>query len=190
VKILFLGHERSFIGDFLQSLHEDKRIDLVRSSTEIIDGDFDFLISHRFRKIIPAQILNKYPEKRRINCHASYLPWNRGAYPLFWSVMDGTQNGVTVHSLSEGLDSGPIFDQYMMLTNPYHSFREAYYLNEGYMLRLFVNLWPSLIKEGAQLKPQDGAGTSHLVSDFERIKHVLPNGWDTKIKDLPLARFI
>lgn len=43
-----------------------------------------------------------------LNLHTSYLPWNKGAYPNVWPILDGSPAGVTLHRVDEGWDTGPI----------------------------------------------------------------------------------
>ena len=40
--------------------------------------------------------------------HISYLPYNRGAYPNFWSFIKETPKGVSIHEINEGIDKGGI----------------------------------------------------------------------------------
>lgn len=46
-----------------------------------------------------------------INTHPSYLPYNRGKHPYFWSIVEGTPFGVTIHYVNEGIDTGEIIAQ-------------------------------------------------------------------------------
>ncbi|MCL0081308.1 hypothetical protein M1N64_03665 [Peptococcaceae bacterium] len=43
---------------------------------------------------------------RAINLHISFLPWNRGADPNFWSFIENAPVGVSIHYLDEGIDTG------------------------------------------------------------------------------------
>lgn len=49
-----------------------------------------------------------------MNLHISYLPWNKGADPNFWSCIDGTPAGVTLHHIDAGVDTGDIIAQALM----------------------------------------------------------------------------
>jgi len=48
---------------------------------------------------------------RAINLHPSLLPWNRGAHSNFWSFLEDTPKGVTIHIIDEGIDTGDILLQ-------------------------------------------------------------------------------
>ena len=43
-----------------------------------------------------------------LNLHTGYLPWNKGAYPNVWPILDGSPAGVTLHRVDAGIDTGPI----------------------------------------------------------------------------------
>jgi len=51
------------------------------------------------------------PHRGFINFHPSYLPYNRGKDPNFWSLATGTPFGATIHYVDEGIDSGDIITQ-------------------------------------------------------------------------------
>ena len=67
----------------------------------------DFIISFGFRKIIKDNILKKL-KKPIFNIHLSYLPFNRGAHPNFWSLIEDTPAGVSIHKVDSGIDTGSI----------------------------------------------------------------------------------
>jgi methionyl-tRNA formyltransferase len=67
----------------------------------------DFILSFGFRKIISANILKKIT-KPIYNIHLSYLPFNRGAHPNFWSFIENTPAGVSIHKIDKGIDTGNI----------------------------------------------------------------------------------
>ena len=67
----------------------------------------DFILSFGFRKIISANIIKKL-KKSIFNIHLSYLPFNRGAHPNFWSFIENTPAGVTIHKIDKGIDTGNI----------------------------------------------------------------------------------
>ena len=46
-----------------------------------------------------------------LNLHISYLPFNKGAHPNFWSFAENTPSGVTIHKINKKIDSGNIIYQ-------------------------------------------------------------------------------
>ena len=113
-KCLFLGYskkETSLInffqkkGWYVFNKHSkvgDDEVDAINS--------YDFIITYGYRHIINKKILKKI-KKPIINLHISYLPYNRGAFPNFWSFMKNTPTGVTIHEINSGIDTGPIIFQ-------------------------------------------------------------------------------
>jgi methionyl-tRNA formyltransferase len=55
----------------------------------------DFILSFGLRKIISENIIKKL-KKPIFNIHLSYLPFNRGAHPNFWSFIENTPAGVSI----------------------------------------------------------------------------------------------
>lgn len=52
--------------------------------------------------------LLELPRLGFLNFHPSYLPFNRGKSPNFWSLVEGTPFGVTLHWIDAGVDTGEI----------------------------------------------------------------------------------
>jgi methionyl-tRNA formyltransferase len=67
----------------------------------------DFILSFGFRKIISENIIKKL-KKPIFNIHLSYLPFNRGAHPNFWSFIENTPAGVSIHKINKGIDTGNV----------------------------------------------------------------------------------
>jgi len=64
-----------------------------------------------YGQILPSGILY-LPKYGCINVHASLLPEYRGAAPVNWAIMNGEKKtGITIMSMDEGMDSGPVLLQ-------------------------------------------------------------------------------
>ena len=84
--ILFLGPEDSPLIAWLRAQGEDVAQTSDALSTDVVSNrGYSFLISYGYRHILRNDILSLFPDKA-INLHISYLPWNRGADPNFWSL--------------------------------------------------------------------------------------------------------
>ena len=108
-KILFLGYNIKKTNLLNQIKNFDKKIFIKNYSSKINFKkikNFDLIICYGYRHIIDKEIISKY--KKIINLHISYLPYNKGAHPNFWSFADNTPSGVTIHEVNENLDSGNI----------------------------------------------------------------------------------
>ena len=110
MKCLFLGYssKKTKLIKFLR--HKGIKVqNLTRKINQRDIADKDIIISFGYRKIINKRLIKK--NKPIINLHISYLPYNRGSHPNFWSFIDKTPSGVTIHEIGEGIDTGKIIYQ-------------------------------------------------------------------------------
>lgn len=91
------GHEIILIKD---ALEEDW----------CVKHGFDLAVSYTYRHILTEVILTALGHKA-VNLHISYLPWNKGADPNLWSIIEDTPRGVTLHYMDSRLDHGDIIAQ-------------------------------------------------------------------------------
>lgn len=142
----------------------------------------DALVSYGYRHRVPADVLRDVPIGA-INLHPSLLPWNRGAHPLLWSVLEETPCGVTIHAMDAMIDTGVILAHAPVTLGEEDTFRTGYAKCHRALTALFAATWPKL-RETFSGEAQVGMGTQHSVRDYDRVAHLLPLGWDTPIKDL------
>jgi len=77
----------------------------------LADYQPDMICVACFSQRIPRTLLD-LPRFGCLNVHPSLLPANRGPVPLFWTFREGHEaTGVTIHLLSEGMDTGDILAQ-------------------------------------------------------------------------------
>jgi len=110
-----------------------------------------------------------------INIHPAYLPFNRGAHPNVWCMLDGTPAGVTIHYIDEGIDSGDIIAQRKVEVDPADTGGSLYAKLERECLRLFEESWPAIRKgEAPRLPQRPGEGTFHRLSDLRKTDEIDP----------------
>ena len=111
MKVLLLSPYETSIRDFIEDFGDDvHQISRAILEDELSELDADYFISYGYRHILSSDIVEKI-STRAINLHLSYLPWNRGADPNLWSIVEGTPKGVTIHRISTRVDSGNILAQ-------------------------------------------------------------------------------
>jgi methionyl-tRNA formyltransferase len=108
-----------------------------------------------------------------INLHPSLLPYNRGAHPNVWSIIEGTPAGTTLHYIDPGVDTGDIIAQREVVVKPIDTGETLYRRLEQASLDLFKETWPA-VRAGAapRLKQSGAAGTCHHSRDVERIDEI------------------
>ncbi|WP_370298706.1 formyltransferase family protein [Pontibacterium sp.] len=184
-RVLFLGEENCTLLNWLRHQGEDVfQTCGPISPNRVKELGATFLVSYGYRHILRKDVLDLFPG-RAINLHISYLPWNRGADPNFWSFVENTPKGVTIHYIDEGLDTGDILLQKKItfaleqetLASSYRKLHEA-------IQQLFIENW-IFIKEGRlQGQPQAGEGTLHKTVQMQMYASLLTDGWDTPVSKL------
>ena len=85
---------------------------------------FDICISFGYRKIIQKNHLRMF-KRKPINLHLSYLPFNRGAHPVFWGLITKTPLGITIHEINNKLDK-IFFSKKIKINTKTNTFKTAY----------------------------------------------------------------
>ena len=177
-KILILGYgkEQTIL------IEELIKIDCKVDWTENIifeASDYDLIISFGYRHIIKKEFILSL-NSPIINLHISYLPWNKGAHPNFWSFYDCTPSGVTIHLIDEGVDTGPIiYQKYVNFEENELTFRQTYNRLIKELEKLFISKIINIITGNYVPIYQRREGTYHKSSELPKEFR----GWDSNIKN-------
>src|SRR5690606_7176717 len=118
------------------------------------------------------EVLSLFPLEV-LNLHPSYLPYNRGAHPNVWSIVEETPAGVTLHYVDAGIDTGDIVAQREVPVAPSDTGGSLYRKLERAGLELLQEAWPH-IKAGRvrrQPQPRD-RGTFHRVAQLGELDRI------------------
>jgi methionyl-tRNA formyltransferase len=149
----------------------------------IEDVEPDYVVSCGYRHIVPEPILN-IPDEGCLNLHPAYLPYNRGANPNVWSIVDGTPAGVTLHYMDESLDTGAIVDQRKVDSAFKDTGKDLYERLEDAQVDLFKQAWPEVESGEVSVTEQDpDDGTYHRMDEFETLCELDPDE-EISVKDL------
>lgn len=177
-KILFLGYSReqtSLIDDLVSKKCEVWHTDEKIQSTV----GYDLVISYGYRHILKKEIIES-SKAPIVNLHISYLPWNRGAHPNFWSFYECTPSGVSIHLIDEGVDTGAvIYQRYVNFDKEEDTFSKTYKKLIVEIEKLFRDNIDELISKKFIATPQRRKGSYHSVANLP--KEFI--GWDTVIKE-------
>ncbi|MFW7343411.1 formyltransferase family protein [Pollutimonas sp. H1-120] len=176
-KVLFLGYtpgQTTLIDTLISSncevWHTQKKIESTQG--------YDFVVSYGYRYILKKSIIES-SNAPIINLHISYLPWNRGAHPNFWSFFDCTPSGVSIHLIDEGVDTGPIlYQRYVNFTKEQTTFSQTYKKLHIEIEALFKECIEEIIEGTYTTTPQRRKGTYHTVGDLPKEF----SGWDANIQ--------
>ena len=140
---------------------------------------YDCVVSYGYRHILKQNVIDGF-DCPIFNLHISYLPYNRGAHPNFWSFYDNTPSGVTIHLIDSGVDTGQIVKQkYVNFQESDDTFVKTYSALIENIENLFLEFLPSLLIDTWTVKKQRGIGTHHYLRDLPTNF----SGWNSVITE-------
>lgn len=124
------------------------------------------IISYNYSFLINSNCIEQM-KGRIINLHISLLPWNRGSNPNFWSFIENTPKGVSIHLISPKLDQGAIiFQEEIKFDEEVETLRSSYKKLNFLIQELFKKNWDSINEEHYITFKQSGPGSYHTKSDY------------------------
>jgi methionyl-tRNA formyltransferase len=129
----------------------------------------DYVVACGYRHIVPEEIL-EVPSEGCLNLHPSYLPYNRGANPNVWSIVEGTPAGVTLHWMDPGIDTGGIIARRRVETDFSDTGKDLHERLEDAQVALFTETWPELEAGTVESVEQPSSeGTYHETDEFDAL---------------------
>lgn len=152
---------------------------------DIVKGlEPSFVVSFNYKHIVSADVLD-YMKGRIVNLHTSYLPYNKGAAPNFFSFYENTPKGVTIHEMVAGLDEGAILLQKEVpMKAEEESFVTSYDKLIAIMEELFFANWNALKRGEIQAVKQAGEGTYHTSKELVEIRNKTDFSWNENIAEV------
>ena len=89
--------------------------------------------------IYKNEILKKF--KNNLNIHPSYLPYAKGKDPYVWSVEKKFPLGITIHEMTDKLDSGKYYVQKKIKLNFPYTGGDVFNVSLKESIELFKNNW-------------------------------------------------
>ncbi|RXG85912.1 formyltransferase family protein [Bradyrhizobium zhanjiangense] len=143
-----------------------------------LSGYRGFLVSMMWDKIFPAHILARF-DRGGINFHPAPLPQYRGSFARAHAILNGDKSfGVTVHYLSEGVDTGDIIGE---LKFPLIASETALSLDtrtQRYGYALFCEVWLRLL-DGSSTRRSQAA----LIAEGKRESRLYTTRMITELLD-------
>lgn len=179
MKILFLGPQNSrVIKILIDNGHKVAAYEGKLKPEWFEDNNYECIISYNYRYIITPNLLSLVNYKA-INLHISYLPYNRGAHPNYWSWVDNTPKGVTIHYIDDGLDTGNTILRRLVQLDSNDTLRKTHKQLNDELVWLFESNLEYILNFPKGVS-QAGPSTFHRSSDLP----VLPKGWDTLCREV------
>ena len=123
----------------------------------------DWLFIIGWSQIASHEIL-EIPRKGIIGAHPTLLPMGRGRAAVPWAIIKGLdKTGVTFFKMDEGVDTGPILDQYEIPISPLETATELYAKVNQAHVQLIRQIWPKLKSDSVVGQIQDENQASYWV---------------------------
>lgn len=153
------------------------QIDKVKKILESTDIGVSCLFGH----VLQPDIVD-LTQNRIINMHPSLLPFGRGSDPIPWAKIEGKPQGVSIHYIEEGLDSGAIVFQKLLETDLSMSAGEIYEIAMSELFNGIKQVFPRLLA-GEQLAiEQRGVPSYHSSKELIKLK-VINDAETYRVKD-------
>lgn len=184
MKVAYFGYgdDISRLRAFLEANHDVSSFDVDEDLSCVADpADFDLIVSFGYRKIFSEDFILRC-KKPPINIHLSYLPFNKGAHPIFWAFYDNTPLGVSIHFIDSGIDTGELLLRHQLVKNSAVTFRMLWHDLIAIATELFIDNFDMLVKVtpgNYSLRNGGESGSYHRTSE-------LPmgfRGWDMVINE-------
>ena len=151
---------------YSNSLCEEETISALRSL------NLDLGILAWWPYIIKENLIG-IPRLGFLNFHPSYLPYNRGKHPNFWSLVEDVPFGVTLHYVNTGIDSGDIAYQSAIDKSWEDTGATLYLKAQKEIVRLFKDSFAEIKKGNTPRKPQElTQGSFHRGKELEPASQV------------------
>ncbi len=181
-KITFLGYtsKKTKLIKFLKNRNNFVKVYGNKYINKKVIEQSDLIISFGYNKIISNELLN-FSKRPILNLHISYLPYNRGAHPNFWSFIHNTPKGVTIHEMNRKIDQGDILFRkkifFKKSTNL--TFKKSYEILKKEIETLFIKNYAKIMNGNYKKKKIALKGTFHNKSELPKNL----KSWDVKISD-------
>lgn len=125
----------------------------VREIIKKFEIDWLFIIG--WSQIANTELLLS-PKKGVIGAHPTLLPEGRGRAAVPWAIIKGlNKTGVTFFKMDEGVDTGPILDQYEIPLSIYENATDLYEKVNVAHVSLIKQIWPKLMNDSLIGRIQD-----------------------------------
>lgn len=148
-----------------------------------IENQFDLGISYTYSYIVQNDVIDAL-KGNIINLHNSYLPFDRGASPNLWNLLEGTPRGVSIHYIDKGLDTGDVIAQQIVELEESATLKTSYDQLDRAIKELFKKVFPQYEYWNCMRKKCIGQGSYHKEKDFDVVLRSFENwNWDIQVKE-------
>ncbi len=113
-------------------------------------NEYDWLLNIWGYKIFKKDFIKKF--KNNLNLHPSYLPYNRGRDPYYFSIINNTPIGICIHQMDHTIDGGKYYlRKKYNFTFPFTA-EDVFNKCLRELMNLFINKWNKIRNKKIKLK--------------------------------------
>jgi methionyl-tRNA formyltransferase len=179
---------------YLDQIAQEQETELLKinhiNDAEVIEKikekKIDWLFIIGWSQIASEETINA-PELGIIGAHPTLLPEGRGRAAIPWAIIKGLkQTGVTFFKMDQGVDTGEILAQQIILIEERETATTLYKKVDEAHVSLFLDTLPKLISGNYSLQKQDESKATYwegrLPADGEIKKSMSPDEVDRLIR--------
>jgi methionyl-tRNA formyltransferase len=161
----------SRIGTAGRILYSDSLRD--RTTLDVLEEHQLDLILLAWWPYILKKDLIRIPRLGCLNFHPSFLPYNRGKHYNFWTIVEGTPFGVTLHWVDEAVDAGDIAWQSHIEKSWEDNGGTLYLRAQQEIVKLFKEKFGEIKSGLAPRMPQElQRGSFHRTAELEEASRI------------------
>jgi methionyl-tRNA formyltransferase len=161
LEIIENHNSRVFIFEWSARLMDDKSfLELVNSS--------EIGLSAFFGHVLPSNLISRF-KRGIINLHPSYLPIGKGSHPIVWSLLERKVQGVTIHLMDSGIDTGDILWQKEIATSLSDTSGDIYVKASELLLLNSIPKILDWVDGKIDLMPNPAVGSTHKSGDLDKV---------------------
>lgn len=159
------SHKNMFLRDKYGNDNNFYSINIKQQVEELI-VNYELIISLHCKQIFPSDLVKN---KRCVNIHPGYNPYNRGWFPQVFSIINKMPVGVTIHEMDEQLDHGPIIVQEQVDINSWETSKDVYNKILQKELELINKYLDNIIENKYTIGDKAQEGNINYLKDFNKL---------------------
>lgn len=153
IKVCVLDKNKKLVN-FLKKNKIDYFYKNNRFFSSVKRDEYDWLLNIWGHEIFKKDFLKKF--KNNLNLHPSYLPFNKGRDPYYFSIINQTPIGVTIHEMDEKVDNGKYYVRKKIKFNFPYTAGEVFDNCLISIRDLFIKKWTKIRNKRIKLKKFNG----------------------------------
>lgn len=151
-----------------------RKIDVNENSflSYLTQENIDIIVLAWWPTIIKSRAINSV-NIGWINLHPTLLPYGRGKHGYFWSIVEDTPFGVTIHFIHYGIDTGPILFQKRIPVTFEDTGQSLYDKGVKEVINLFKEKYSDIVSLNFTPKKQDNeTSTFHYACEIDNATKI------------------